>query len=93
MVPVLLASNGDAMDTPASNQVVKRVKNFIVDYYLPLLSLLSMVIGYFYPQPGLYLANRNCASLSTTGVFIVSGEVPNHVLMFTVFCRFVVGTG
>lgn len=74
-VPLLLARNGDAVDTPASNQIVERVKDFIVDYYLPMLSLLSMAVGYFYPQPGLYLANRNCASLSTTGVFIVSGDV------------------
>eukprot|EP00210_Caulerpa_lentillifera_P009411 g8972.t1 len=70
---VLSVKNGAEMNNSNPISFVKRVRDFIEDYYLPLLSLLSMAVGYLFPRPGVFLAKRNFASLSTTGVFIVSG--------------------
>ncbi|EIE25220.1 hypothetical protein COCSUDRAFT_46640 [Coccomyxa subellipsoidea C-169] len=52
---------------------LQKALSFIQAQFLPLALLAAMIVGYLFPGPGLRAADAGLQSLTTTGIFIISG--------------------
>ncbi|CAL8461786.1 g1317 [Coccomyxa elongata] len=71
------ATSGSAAAMPPDNATsqlgVQKLLKFVQDQFLPLALLAAMIVGYLFPGPGLRAADAGLQSLTTTGIFIISG--------------------